>query len=385
MRLVFLIFIILFYSNLLFSQKSERKFLELNGYLKYLNNTFFIEELDSNFSSNLVHNRVNLKFNFTQNLNLRLEVRNRIFYGEQIKMIPNFGKIIDQNLNVLKLSHLWVNEESFVFHSVIDRMQIRYSLDKWDFKIGRQRINWGVNTIWNPNDIFNAYNFLDFDYEERPGTDAIRIQHYFKKSSFLDFAYKVSNKKEEQTVALLCGFNKWKYDFQMLSGIFFNDFVVGGGWAGSLKQIGFKVELSYFHPVIETDGKSSSFSISSMIDRTFKNDWYLSLGTLYVSKSSGLSLSNSSVFSSNLSARMLFPYRYNFYTTVMKSFSPILSLTMMAIYSTEKNTVILFPSFVWSVASNFDLTLNAQSIFSNQELNYRNLNTSINLRGRWSF
>lgn len=33
---------------------------------------------------------------------------------------------------------------------------------------------------WNPNDWFNTYNYFDFDYEERPGTDAIRVRVYFK-------------------------------------------------------------------------------------------------------------------------------------------------------------------------------------------------------------
>ena len=35
-----------------------------------------------------------------------------------------------------------------------------------------------MNLVWNPNDLFNAFSFVDFDYEERPGSDALRIQKY---------------------------------------------------------------------------------------------------------------------------------------------------------------------------------------------------------------
>jgi hypothetical protein len=53
-----------------------------------------------------------------------------------------------------------------------------YTAGKWQFRVGRQRINWGVNLVWNPNDVFNSFSYFDFDYEERPGSDAVRVQYY---------------------------------------------------------------------------------------------------------------------------------------------------------------------------------------------------------------
>ena len=115
--------------------KSEKKnIFEFSGYLKDLQSVLFIEKVDSNFSTNLIHNRLNLKINCSNRLNVRFELRNRIFYGEQIKLTPGFGKLIDQNNNVYKLSYLWVDEKSFVIHSVIDRFMVRYTLKKWDVK-----------------------------------------------------------------------------------------------------------------------------------------------------------------------------------------------------------------------------------------------------------
>lgn len=367
------------------TDSTKTPWIELNGYIKDLQSTYFIQKIDSNASMNLIHNRLNFKFNISSKISGRLEIRNRIFYGEQIKQILDFGKTINQYNGLLNLSHLWIDEKSFVAHSVIDRMLIQYGDEKWDIKIGRQRINWGINNIWNPNDIFNAYNFLDFDYEERPGNDAIRIQRNLTNNSVLELAYKPGKNKDEHTAAFLYKFNKWKYDFQFLGGIYQTDYVVGGGWAGNIKEAGFKGEMSYFIPKRNTLETSETFNFSIMADQTFKNDWYISLAGLYNSNPTNVFAANGSFYNSNLSAKLLFPFRYNFYTTVMKTISPIASCNFSFIYSPEKNTLILVPTYAWNVATNFHLDFTAQSFFSEQNNAYKNLITQIYIRGRWSF
>lgn len=364
---------------------TKTQWIELNGYIKDVQNTYFIQKIDSNASMNLIHNRLNFKFNISPKISGRLEIRNRIFYGEQIKLIPNFGKTINQYNGLLKLSHLWIAEKSFVAHSVIDRMLIQYGDEKWDIKIGRQRINWGINNIWNPNDIFNAYNFLDFDYEERPGNDAIRIQRNINPNSVLELAYKPGKYKDEHTAAFLYKFNKWKYDFQFLGGIYQTDYVVGSGWAGNIKEAGFKGEMSYFIPKRNTLNASETFSFSVMADQTFKNDWYISFAGLYNSNPTNVFAVNGSFYNANLSSKLLFPFRYNFHATIMKTISPIASCNFSFIYSPEKNTLVFVPVYAWNVATNFDLDFTAQSFFANQNNSYKNLITEIYIRGRWSF
>jgi hypothetical protein len=379
--------ILYFICTTVIAQKDSTKtrWIELNGYIKDMQSTYFIQKIDSNASMNLIHNRLNFKFIISPKISGRLEIRNRIFYGEQVKLIPNFGKTINEYNGLLNLSHLWIDEKSFVAHSVIDRMLVQYANEKWDIKIGRQRINWGINNIWNPNDIFNAYNFLDFDYEERPGNDAIRIQRNLNNNSVLEFAYKPGKYKDEHTAAFLYKVNKWNYDFQFLGGIYQTDYVLGGGWAGNIKEAGFKGEFSYFIPKRNTLETSQTVSFSIMADQTFKNDWYISLASLYNSNPTNAFVSSGSFYNSNLSAKNLFPFRYNFYATVMKTISPIKSFNFSIIYSPEKNTMILVPVYAWNVATNFDLDFTAQSFFAEHNNTYQNLITEIYIRGRWSF
>jgi hypothetical protein len=364
---------------------SRTPLVQVRGYVKGLQGIYFYDDLSTLTSSDLIHNRFNFKFNISPVFTGRIEVRNRIFWGDQLKQIPGFGKSIDQYNGLLKLSHLWVDEKTLVVHSVIDRMVLQYATDQWDVRIGRQRINWGVNTIWNPNDIFNAYNFLDFDYEERPGNDAIRVQRYFRNSTSAEVAIKPGEHKDETIAALLYHFNTSKYDVQVLAGVFNSDYVVGGGWAGNIKEAGFKGEISYFHPKDKSGDTSGVVSLSLMADQTFKGEWYLSASFLYNSKPSGLPIGGGGIFTNELSAKNLYPYKYTLYAGAMKSLTPITSLSMAIIYSPKYNSLLLFPSFSWNVANNFDISLIAQSFFARYLDSSRTQGNAIFLRSKWSF
>lgn len=365
---------------------SKPRLIEFNGYLKDLQEVYFVNGFDSLSSVNLVHNRLNFKFNFSGKLSGRLEIRNRIFYGDQLKRIPDFGHLIDTYNGIVGLSHLWVNQSNLVVHSVIDRLLLQYQTENWDLKVGRQRINWGINNVWNPNDIFNAYDFLDFDYEERTGNDAVRVQHYLKNNAVLELAWKPGKHKNESIAAALYKFNRNKYDYQLLAGVYQNDLVVGGGWAGNIKEAGFKGELSYFHPRQKTFDTSGVLSFSVMADKTFKNDWYVSVSALYNSHPSNSIFGTGSLISSNLSAKALFPFRYSFYAGVRKAFTPISSLNISAIYSPTNNTLVLFPSWTWNLAKNVDVDITAQSFFSdNEQHRYKAQGTAFFFRGKWNF
>ena len=175
-------------------------------------------------------------------------MRNRIFYGEATRLNPNLGALLDNDLGQVDLSFIPVNNKSFVIHSILDRAYVKYMAKKWELRIGRQRINWGVNLAWNPNDLFNAYSLIDFDYQERPGSDALRFQYYTSDLSSIELAIQPGKKIDSSIIAGLWKFNKWKYDLQLLAGNYYNDLALGAGWAGNLKKSGLKGELTYFHP-----------------------------------------------------------------------------------------------------------------------------------------
>lgn len=109
--------------------------------------------------------------------------------------------------------------KSYVLNIAIDRLWLDFTHKNFQATLGRQRINWSQTFVWNPNDLFNTYSYFDFDYEEKPGSDAVRLQYFTSASSKAELLVK-AGKDKKVTAAALYRFNKWKYDFQGLAGIF---------------------------------------------------------------------------------------------------------------------------------------------------------------------
>lgn len=182
MKRLLLTYLLLFTLTTIYAQEKEEK-LFLNGYIKNLQEFSFVDRLEQLQWTTFLHNRLNFKYIPSNSITARLEVRNRVFYGDNVKNITGFSDYISQDNGIVDLSWNIIDNKDLLFNTTIDRALINYTKGDWDITVGRQRVNWGMNLVWNPNDIFNTYNYLDFDYEERPGSDAIRIQ-YFTHSWF---------------------------------------------------------------------------------------------------------------------------------------------------------------------------------------------------------
>jgi hypothetical protein len=362
------------------AQEKEPK-LFLTGYIKNLHEFSFIDNLDELQWTTFLHNRLNFKYTPTEEIKIRLELRNRIYYGDGINNIPGFSTIIGQDNGVVDLSCNLVNN-TIVFNSMIDRAMVNYIKGDWDISLGRQRINWGMNVTWNPNDIFNTYNFLDFDYEERPGSDAIRVQYYVNDFSKIEVAAKKGKNKEDYIFATMYKFNKWSYDVQLLTGIYQKDWVIGVGWAGNLKNTGFKGEVSYFVPFKKYENSKNIVSASLSVDYGFKEGLYVNGSLLYNSNANEIDNLESLQYA-NVSAKNLMPYKYAGLLQLSKEFTPILSGTLNIIYGTKNQSVIAMPSLNYSLATNWELNFTGQSFF---EFNpYKTLGNTLFMRLRYSF
>lgn len=385
MRKLKYIFVMLCFK--LFGQDSLNKKIplpEIGGYLKLIEQFSFVENVDTSSLTSLLHNRINFKWNPGKFL-LRLEARNRVFYGDLLKTNPAFMKSLEQDPGAIGLSRVWLDKYSIGVHSIIDRALLNYNNGKWDITLGRQRINWGINMVWNPNDIFNTYNFFDFDYEERPGSDAIRIQYMWKGFSAIELAVKKGRQDDDYTAAMLFRSNKKGYDYQMLMGISRKDLVGGLGWAGNIRNAGFKGEISYFHNYEKLEDTTGIVSAGMSIDYSFKKGWYTNLSFYYSSAGEDQLnfLSTAQFFT--LSAKQLLPFKYSAFLQVSKQINPLLSCSLSNIYSPSNNTWVMVPSLQYSVADNWEITLLGQSFFADVSRVYRSLSNSIYLRLKWSF
>ncbi len=353
------------------AQEKPQK-LYLDGYVKQLQSLYFFNDaypdlqtltlVDTALSDNLFHHRLNAEYILNESWSLHGGLRNRLFYGDQTRSNPLYADQIDAGSNDwIDLSTVWLNKNGFVGHSVIDRLYTQYSKDNWEIRAGRQRVNWGISTIWNPNDIFNAYSFTDFDYEERPGSDAIRARYFTGYAGSVELAVRGADKLENSTIAGRWVFNKGTYDVQIIGGYAQKDWVLGGGWAGNIKNAGFKGEASWFyHP--EQD--NSSFAITTNIDYAFEKGLYINGGALYNSEGqTDAAILN--LFTFQLSASNLYPYKWTGFLQASYPVSPLLTAGLAAIYSPGKShALFLNPTLGLSIAENWSLDAVGQLVFN---------------------
>ncbi|RLD56322.1 MAG: hypothetical protein DRJ05_11505 [Bacteroidetes bacterium] len=253
----------------------------LNGYVKYMQ-TISFQEIDKDWvTDNLLHNRLNFDWGISNNLTFNAQMRNRIFYGETVSGFPQYSEIINQENGYLDMSWIVFEGKSVFMQSTFDWMFLDYNINKFQITVGRQRINWGQTFVWNPNDLFNSYSFFDFDYEEKPGSDAVRIQFYPSYSSKFDFVVKLDN-NNKLTTAGLYRFNNWSYDIQFLAGYYTEtDYVLGTGFSGSLFKGGLRGEASYFQPKDNFNDTTATLVASLGYDYTFTNSLLLQFEALY--------------------------------------------------------------------------------------------------------
>ncbi len=337
------------------------KNIEISGYLKDLR-LFAFDAKGTVTNTSFLHQRFKVTAHLNSRLKLRTEMRTRVFYGN----IPN-SKVLPELLNAdpgfTDLSWVPVSNPALIWNTNIDRLYLNWNHDHWDITLGRQRVNWGMNLVWNPNDLFNTLNYTDFDYEERPGSDALRIQYYRGMNS-LELAVSPHMNLDSSVAAVLVKSNYKGYDFQAIGGYYRGEAILGAGWAGNLKNVGFKGECSWFSGNHQTD---ALWMASPSFDYTFRNDIFASMSFLYKSKNTSAQLMlNNTLLSGNLDVKSLMPNRYSAFAQLSGSFNPILGGNIGAIYAIDLNTIFLMPGITWSVKDNFEILLLAQSFISLQ-------------------
>jgi len=393
MQKITLLLLLLFSFSLTAQEEEKQKNWELRGYIKDLQSLSVIglagptgEITKISSQDNLLHNRLNFRWFPDENFTLKLELRNRFFWGDQVRFsnAEDYEMQLAAGNDYFDLDAAAVGKAGIAAHTIIDRFYGEYVKGNWEVRLGRQRINWGINTVWNPNDIFNAYSFTDFDYEERPGSDALRVRYYTGYAGSIEVAAKVFDKWEESTVGLLWKFNKWNYDFQVLAGVATGDYALGGGWAGNIKNVGFKGEFTYFIPF--ENNEKESFTATLGADYSFGNSLYLNTGFLF--NSNGATAGDiTQLFSFDLSAKNLYPYKYATFFSASYPFSPLLNGGLALIYSpSEAQALFINPTLTYSIKENWDVDFVGQLVFNDEgELGYRSPVQALFLRFKFSF
>ncbi len=364
---------------------AQDKYGSLHGYVKSLQSVYLIYKTESAYSNALLHNRLNYKFEFSEYAYFRMELRNRLFWGDYKLLDPDFKSRVSQDAGLIDLSNNWTLKNNFFGNSNADRLLLGMQMGKWDFTLGRQRIHWGIHNFWNPNDLFNSYDFLDFDYEERAGTDGLRIQYQLRPESDLEMAFAPGKYAKDHVGAFLYKFHIRNYDFQTLCGLYKEEAVIGVAWAGSVGNSGWKTECSYFFGKAGSQDKKKTLVLSMLWDYMFSGNLYISLSGLYQSQAAKSLALYGPLNTSQLSAKNIFPSEFSILLQGSKSIGDRLNVQSMLLYAKDQNILLLYPSVSWDTGNDSQLDFTAQIAWADLGPIYANLVQGYFLRYKWSY
>lgn len=357
----------------------------INGYVQDMPSVDFLRGVDGFNFNNTLHNRINMRYRPNDNFNFVVEFRNRLIAGDMIKdFYPFIVDMLKEDGGLVDASFVPYSGDNWLWHVMSDRFYVDWRHENLQIRIGRQRINWGINMVSNPNDLFNTYSFFDIDYPERPGADAIRVQYFTGDLSRFDFAFSPDRDFENSTAALMYAFNRNAYDFQVVGGYFRNRLAIGGGWAGSIGMSGFKGEVTAFNDFDKFDSFNNIDIVASVsFDYIFPNTLYVMLEGLY---NGGHSVIGQNLFmmTEPMRADNIFLSKYAVTASAMYPISPVLSTSFAGSYMPDMNAFYVSPNLTYSVVTNLDASILAQYFFfDDKDLSLEML--AFYMQVKWSF
>ena len=395
-KILIILFIFLLSPFALWAQSSN---FEISGYVKFLSSISDYPGVKGTLYDQLIHTRINTAWYPTDSLKGQMGIRVRAFYGDSIEKIPGYLEEIKTNYDFTNLDSVMWDKRKSLGYAQMDRLWLDYTKRDLEITLGRQRIAWGTSLVWNVIDLFNPKSVLDYDYEEKPGVDALRLQYYTGAVSKVELSISPGKNIEHSTLAGLYSVNISGYDLYCIAGYRNNRWVAGGAWAGSIFKGGFRGEFLVSQSPDRDSTKDNSLSplppdsifashrtvVSFVLsgDYTFSNTFYILTECLYNSNGK---IENAGLFQQeSIDAGMLSPARWSIYQEFAYDINPLTMATIFGIFNPDDHSSIVVPMLSRSLTTNLDLLIIGFLPSGGQNAEFGIYGKSINMRLKYSF
>jgi hypothetical protein len=306
-------------------------------------------------NSAMLHNRLNFKAYAGSRTTIALEVRNRFVTGDIVTLDQSYAPGLADDPGWVDMSWNISSGPSYVLNTMIDRAYVDFTAGRLQVRAGRQRINWSQALVWNPNDLFNTYSFFDFDYVERPGSDAVRLTFSTGPSSAAETVVKL-NSEGKVTAAALYRFSVLNTDLQFLAGETDQEFFTAGmGGSGAAGSYSVRGEATLFIPYGSSTEEKNIFIITAGIDRAFSDKVTALAQVMYSNNPTPLN-SFTELYGGALTASQLAFSEFSAIGQVTYAPLPLVNLSLSAIWYPDLDGFYAGPGVDFSLAENVDFT-----------------------------
>ncbi len=326
------------------------------GYASWLHTAMFEKPSETWINHSMLHNRLNFKAYAGKNVTFAVELRNRFVTGDIVRLDPAYVPQLAADPGWADLSWNISEGNSYAVNTMIDRAYADITAGKLQIRAGRQRINWSQALVWNPNDIFNTYSFFDFDYIERPGSDALRLTYSAGPSSSVEVAIK-ADAGNRMTAAALGRFSVLNTDLQFLAGVTDDEFFTAGtGFSGAVGSVSVRGEATLFAPFERSAENEGNFTATLGIDKTFSDKLTTLVQVMYSSRPVDLS-GFTELYGGGLTARQLAFSEFSAVAQVTYAPVPLVNISVSAMWFPDLDGFYAGPSADFSLAENVDFSI----------------------------
>lgn len=378
-QVFWLVCVLLFTSAQAYSEADSK--ITYQGYIRYVGQQMWSRNPTRSTSWEWLHLRTNTRFTFAPSVYGVLEVRTRLFQGAYVRENNQLLELLKSPNDAIVVDPSWRTEAGWAAVIRADRLYLDVSKKNTEARIGRQRINWGMSTWWNPNDLFNVYDFLDIDYFERPGTDAIRIKQGWGSEAQAEVAYAPTRKAGQKTGAARITWNRWDYDFALLTGKYHEYWATGVGWAGHLGGAGFRGESTWFH----SENLDDLLNLTVEWDYLLSGSWYFSVAGLYASSGYAGKWYDTGPVSFILSPLQPMPSKWTTAFRFQKTVQTLWNIDAVFVYAPECQFIIGYPSLRYDAGKRMDISVAAQVLGLLRSTKDRIQSGSVFASAKWSF
>ena len=255
------------------------------------------------------------------------------------------------------------HQDLFWRHSLY-RLYLTYSKRELNLTVGRQRVAWGQDRIWNPTDLFNPVSPLRLEREQRTGVDAVNIEYSFGPLAGINMVYAPGDDRVKGSAGARVRTNIEGYDLSVILGEFREDRVMGLDFAGNIGDSGFRGEGVFTG---QKEGKDFSRVVLSW-DYNFASSLYLLLEYLYNGGNLGRDASPLSI--TKFSGEIVTRNRNFLATGIGYDLTPLVRLDLYAIYDMDGGSSFLNPDIKYNLFSNLDWITGTQSFLGGKDSEY---------------
>ena len=359
-----------------------------------------LQDFEIGRMQNTTQLRLNLFWYPIDGLSATAQSRTLLTYQENIKLSNMFLNNLRTDSYYFDLKVEWDEKDDWYAFTEIDRLNFDWVYNDLEVILGRQRIAWGTCLVWNPTDLFNPFDILDFDYEERPGTDAAHIQYYTGSLSQFNIAVTPGRTRFDVIYAGRYVTNYKNYDLGLIAGWQRNSLRLAGNWAGEILDGGFRGEVLYTDPDIQFNSlnlnpkdltdlfiekhiQTPYWTIALSYDYTFTSSFYIH--TEYIYNELGVTENAGYRRYDVLYTGELTPARHSIFQEFAYQISALMRGSFFIIFNPTDYSWLAAPSIQYSLANNWELFLMAFPSGGDTGTEYGGFPTQYFTRVKFSF